>query len=102
MIKLDNLAVIGTEIAFAWSDGEESYLAFEALRKACPCAGCQGEPDVTGKVLVPRVVYAEKSFQLLRHQVVGGYAIQFFWADGHSTGIYSFDFLRRLGLRAES
>lgn len=96
-MRLENLAVIGNEVALAWADGGESYLTFENLRRACPCAACQGEPDVTGKVLVPKVIHTDLSFQLLRHQMVGGYAIQFFWKDGHSTGIYSFDFLRRLG-----
>lgn len=96
VIKLQNLAMIGNEVALAWEDGVESYLTFETLRKACPCAACQGEPDVTGMVVVPHVVYNERSFQLLRHEMMGGYAIQFFWADGHSTGIYSYDFLRRL------
>jgi DUF971 family protein len=28
---------------------------------------------------------------------VGGYALRFNWADGHRTGIYSFDYLRELG-----
>lgn len=98
MIKLENLAMIGNELALAWADGGESYLTFEALRKGCPCAACQGEPDVTGMVLVPKVVHTERSFQLLRHEMVGGYAIQFFWADGHSTGIYSYDFLRKLAV----
>ncbi len=97
VMKLKNLAIIGNEIAFAWEDGGESYLSFESLRKACPCAACQGEPDVTGMVIVPKVNHTQKSFELLRHEMIGGYAIQLFWADGHSTGIYAFDFLRRLG-----
>jgi len=96
-MKLDNLAVIGDEVALAWSDGGETYLKFEDLRRACPCAACQGEPDVTGRVIAPKVVHTAKSFDLVRHQVVGGYALQFFWGDGHSTGLYSFDLLRRLG-----
>lgn len=97
-MKLGNLVVIGDEVAIAWSDGGETYLKFETLRKACPCAACQGEPDVTGRVIVPKVIHTEKSFKLIRHQVVGGYAIQFFWGDGHSTGLYSFDLLRQLGV----
>ncbi len=96
VIKLQNLATMGNELALAWADGSESYLTFEALRKGCPCAACQGEPDVTGMVIVPKVVHNERSFELLRHEMVGGYAIQLFWADGHSTGIYSYDYLRRL------
>jgi len=95
--KLENLATMGSELALAWADGCESYLDFEMLRKACPCAGCQGEPDVTGLVIVPKVVHNERSFQLLRHEMVGGYAIQLFWADGHGTGIYSYEYLRKLG-----
>lgn len=95
--QLSNLVLIGDEVALAWSDGGESYVTFEALRRACPCAACQGEPDVTGRVLVPKVTYNERSFQLVRHQWVGGYAVQFFWADGHGTGIYSFSLLRSLG-----
>ena len=97
VIKLENLAIVGNEVALAWEDGNESYLCFESLRKACPCAACQGEPDVTGLVIVPKVCHTEKSFKLIRHEMIGGYAIQLFWADGHSTGIYSFDFLRKLG-----
>lgn len=96
-MKLANFAVMGNEVALAWSDGRESYLNFEQLRRACPCAACAGEPDVTGKVVVPSVAHGPKSFQLVRHEVVGGYAIRFFWGDGHSTGIYSFDLLLRLG-----
>lgn len=96
VIKLKQLAPIGNELALAWEDGEESFLSFDHLRKSCPCATCQGEPDVTGKVLVPKVAHAEKSFELVRYEIVGGYALQLYWADGHNTGIYSFDYLRGL------
>ena len=96
VIKLKQLAPIGNELALAWEDGEESFLSFAHLRKSCPCAACQGEPDVTGKVLVPKVAHAEKSFELVRFEIVGGYALQLYWADGHNTGIYSFDYLRGL------
>ncbi len=95
-LNLLNIATLGSELALAWSDGEESYLRFELLRKACPCASCQGEPDVTGKVILPQVHHNEKSFLLLSHELVGGYALQLTWADGHKTGIYSYDYLRKL------
>jgi DUF971 family protein len=96
IIKLQQIAPIGAELALAWEDGDETYLSFESLRKACPCAACQGEPDVTGKVLMPKVTHTEKSFDLLRYEIVGGYALQLFWADGHNTGIFSFAYLRGL------
>lgn len=96
-LSLQNTVVIGNELALAWSDGSESYLQLESLRKACPCAACQGEPDVTGKVLIPKVTHdPQKSFIPLKHEAVGGYAIQLFWQDGHSSGIFSYDLLRSL------
>ena len=96
MLRLENIAVIGNEIAIAWSDGLESYGQLETLRRACPCANCQGEPDALGRVIRPKVTYAENSFNMLRYEVVGGYAVSFNWADGHSTGLYSFEYLRKI------
>jgi DUF971 family protein len=92
-----NLQQIGDELAIVWNDGAETFLKLELLRRACPCAACGGEPDVLGNIARPLVAYNEKSFQLAGFQVVGGYAIQPSWADGHNTGIYSFTYLRRLG-----
>ena len=40
--------------------------------------------------------HTDKSFELLGFDMVGGYALQPRWADGHNTGIYSFTYLRRL------
>jgi DUF971 family protein len=87
---------IGDELAIAWSDGKESFFNLEMLRRACPCAACGGEPDVLGNISPPQVSYTEKSFQLAGFNVVGGYAVQPRWADGHGSGIYSFTYLRRL------
>jgi DUF971 family protein len=50
-----------------------------------------------GEVSRPHLTYTGKSFQLLSFDLVGGYALQPRWADGHNTGIYSFTYLRRLG-----
>jgi len=44
----------------------------------------------------PDKPYAGNSFELVKIASVGGYAIQPVWADGHNTGIYSFEYLRRL------
>jgi DUF971 family protein len=90
------IAVIGSELAIAWSDGKESYLTLEKLRRACPCASCCGEPDALGNVARPEVRYSPQSFQLSGWQLVGGYAFQPAWADGHATGLYSFNYLRQL------
>jgi DUF971 family protein len=95
-IEPTNIQQIGDELAIAWNDGTESFLKLELLRRACPCAACGGEPDVLGNVSRPHVDYTDKSFQLTGFEMVGGYALQPRWADGHSSGIYSFTYLRRL------
>ncbi|MGI8437523.1 MAG: DUF971 domain-containing protein [Chthoniobacterales bacterium] len=92
-----NVNLIGDELAIAWNDGVESYFALDFLRRACPCAACGGEPDVLGNISRPDVSYSPESFVLQRWDYVGGYAIQPLWADGHRTGIYSYQYLRRLG-----
>lgn len=92
-----NIQQIGGELAISWNDGKESFFKVETLRRACPCAGCGGEPDVLGRVSRPYAAYTGESFQLLGFDLVGGYALQPRWADGHGTGIYSFTYLRRLG-----
>ncbi|MFQ3671126.1 MAG: DUF971 domain-containing protein [Verrucomicrobiia bacterium] len=91
-----NIQVIGSELAIAWEDGSETYLPLEYLRRGCPCASCGGEPDVLGRLVKPRVSYGEGSFVLRKLEVVGGYALQPTWGDGHSTGLYSWAFLRQL------
>ena len=88
---------IGGELAIKWDDGRESFIPLESLRRHCPCAGCQGERDIMGNLYKgPDEVLTPRSFQLLRIVNVGGYAIQPIWADGHNTGIFSFDYLRQL------
>ena len=88
---------IGGELAIKWDDGRESFIPLESLRRHCPCAGCQGERDIMGNLYKgPDEVLTPRSFQLLRIVNVGGYAIQPVWADGHNTGIFSFDYLRQL------
>jgi len=92
---------IGNELAIKWDDGTENFIQLETLRRGCPCADCRGEVDILGNVYknpdggnernLPRT-----AFQLKKIVSVGGYAVQPVWADGHATGIYSFDYLKRM------
>ena len=91
-----NIQIIGDELAIAWNDGRESYLKLEFLRRHCPCAQCGGEPDVLGIVERPTVTYAPASFGLRSFEVVGGYALQPVWNDGHGSGLYTFAYLQKL------
>ena len=88
---------IGRELAVKWDDGGESFILFEKLRRACPCAGCKGETDILGNLHKnPGEPLTARSFELLRIGRVGGYAIQPVWADGHATGLFSFEFLKQI------
>ena len=99
-----NIQQIGNELAIHWNDGTESYFDLQFLRRACPCAACGGEPDVLGNILSGsgRISYSPESFELASFDIVGGYALQPRWRDGHSTGIYSFQYLRRLSAPMKS
>ncbi|MEK0446295.1 MAG: hypothetical protein RLZZ399_1616 [Verrucomicrobiota bacterium] len=91
-----HIAHVGQELAIAWNDGKESFIALESLRRGCPCAVCQGEADVMGNVERPERTFSQGSFDLRGYQIIGGYALQMNWADGHGTGLYSFTYLRGL------
>jgi DUF971 family protein len=88
---------IGEELAIKWADGGESFVPLEKLRRFCPCAGCKGEMDIMGNVYKgAETTLKPQAFQLKGMTNVGSYAIQPVWGDGHSTGIYSFEYLRKV------
>ena len=96
-MRPDDIQQIGNELAVKWPGGGESFIALERLRRHCPCASCQGETDIMGNLYKgPEQKLTPAAFQLVRMIGVGGYAIQPVWADGHATGIYSFDYLKRI------
>jgi DUF971 family protein len=89
-------------ITIDWKDGHRSEYSAAYLRDECPCASCTGahgtEPQKTN--------YASPSanpFQMYKPvlrmdsvEEVGSYAIRIRWNDGHGTGIYSWEHLRRI------
>jgi DUF971 family protein len=92
-----DIQIIGAELAIKWDSGAESFINLEKLRRYCPCAGCNGERDIMGNVYkAPPKPLGPASFQVVRFNNIGGYAIQPQWADGHNTGLYSFDYLQKL------
>jgi DUF971 family protein len=97
-----NIQAIGDQLAIRWNDGSETFLPLEFLRRACPCAACGGEPDVMGHVSRPHVSYNDRSFRLKSWQLVGSYAFQPAWEDGHATGLYTFTYLKNLDAEAAS
>ena len=49
-IKPENIIVMENNIAIKWTDGSESFIDNQTIRKQCPCANCSGESDVFGNV----------------------------------------------------
>ena len=97
-MRPSDIQQIGDQLAIKWDDGTESFLSLETMRRHCPCASCHGETDIMGNVYKgPEKQLGPEAFQLVRIASVGGYAISPYWADGHSTGLYSYDYLRKLG-----
>ncbi|MFN7700827.1 MAG: gamma-butyrobetaine hydroxylase-like domain-containing protein [Deltaproteobacteria bacterium] len=79
-------------LEIAWSDGSLSTFPHSLLRGFCPCAYCQGhQGPIRWAADAP-----DESLAIDDIEEVGNYAIRLGWADGHSTGIYSFRFLREL------
>jgi DUF971 family protein len=91
-----NVQLIGTEIAIVWDDGVESYFAFERLRAASPSASNQGERDILGNQYGGDGPKKFPGVTVLGWERVGNYALRFDFSDGHNSGLYSFDYLRRL------
>jgi DUF971 family protein len=89
-------------IQIDWKDGHHSDYTLGYLRDECPCASCTGahgtEPQKTNyssPAASPFQMY-KPSIKMLNVEPVGNYAIKIYWNDGHSTGIYSYDHLRRI------
>jgi len=96
-VRPTDLQSIGTDLAIKWPDGVESFIPLETLRRACPCAGCQGERDVMGNLYKgPPIELTAASFDLRQLVPVGAYGVQPIWADGHHTGLFTFQHLREL------
>lgn len=82
-----------SSVSIKWSDDSESVYTAPQLRRACPCAGCVNE--WTGeKILDAGQVTDDLSFKSIG--IVGRYALNFIFSDGHDTGIFSFAYLKKL------
>ncbi len=84
-------------LAIEWSDGHHSVYGYRELRDRCPCSTCTGsEGTQATEQTTGKLPMFQTALRPLRAELVGRYALQIFWSDGHSTGIYSFDYLRSI------
>ena len=78
-------------LTILFDDGARANLTAETLRTQSPSAEVQGHggmrpPPVTGK----------KDVKISRLEPVGNYAVRIVFDDGHDSGLYSWDYLRKL------
>lgn len=86
-------------LTIQWDDGASTQLDGRTLRWACPCAECRGELGEPGKLdRADSLPPAEERVNDV--WIVGQYALGISFESGHATGIYTFELLRRLGLRS--
>lgn len=94
---VDPLRIEPTEdrerLQIEWKDGVVSEYVPRYLRLFCPCAGCVDEMSGV-RTLIPESVDANIYPTAIHY--IGQYALQFVWSDGHSTGLYTFEYLREI------
>jgi DUF971 family protein len=105
----------GAGVDVTWADGHASHYDFAYLREQCPCAMCNDErakkeerrnnderlkkenPHGASPLLSsPALPMFKPKLKASAAHAVGNYALQIDFNDGHSTGIYSFDYLRTI------
>lgn len=93
--KSIKLAGANDAVTVEWSDGHSSAYPYHFLRDKCPCATCGGK-GLPKQASNPFPMFGVKPLKPERAELVGRYAVQIHWNDRHSSGIYSFDYLRQI------
>lgn len=90
--------IASTHIKVVWPGGHESLFPNNFLRAQCPCATCSDfrlkRAAKRGLHVLPEGTPTSVFAQSM--SLVGSYAVQILWSDGHQTGIYTWDFLREI------
>ncbi|HEX9759796.1 MAG TPA: DUF971 domain-containing protein [Candidatus Acidoferrales bacterium] len=96
----------GTGVDITWADGHRSHFDFAYLRDLCPCATCNDERHRKEEMAAhtsagpgpqsPSLPMFKPKPRARAASAVGSYAIRIDFTDGHSTGIYSFEYLREI------
>jgi DUF971 family protein len=81
-------------VTLVWPDGHISRFTLPELRSNCPCALCRSRREAGGPAW-PTPAGAAERLRVEGAELVGNYGLQLRWNDGHETGIYSWELLRR-------
>lgn len=89
-----SIKVVDNLLLIEWDNSETSKIKLVNLRLHCPCALCSVEKVERSKNYFP--IYSGEQISIDNIYVIGNYAIGVSWKDGHNTGIYEFNYLRKL------
>lgn len=95
----EDVQLVGEWVAIRWPGGVEDFLTAGFLRAHSPSAEVAGERDIFGQVSGGGAGAGSPAVSVLGWEVVGRYALRFEFSDGHRTGLYTFPYLRELGLK---
>ena len=99
IMKPTSIKVEKELISILWKDLKESKIQLRYLREECPCAGCKGETILLHSYRPPKLPIAHPDMYTVKNlKMVGEYALQIWWKDGHDTGIYTWDYLKKLAV----
>lgn len=86
------------KLSIDWNDGHQSEYQLNMLREICPCVECRGGHDRMGPQHDPDLLTLTpmRSSDIRVLELVGNYALQIWWQDNHSAGIYTWKYLRRM------
>jgi DUF971 family protein len=91
-LRIDADRAAGT-LRLEWADGHLTTYDTVTLRWLCPCAYCRGEAGLPGWLDGNPVLTPDQT-RLIGLGLVGNYAVQPTWGDGHESGFHSFMLLR--------
>ena len=88
--------MIGDELCIVWEDESESYFPAEFLRRHSPSAQNIGEKDIFGNQYGGTNRKDFSGVTIESWDLQGNYGLRPLFSDGHGSGIYSWDYLKKL------
>lgn len=88
------LEIKDKKLQIIWDDNSVSEIDLKKLRINCPCAYCSKEREEQSKSYIP--LFFDNQLEISEINLVGSYALGLKWKDGHNTGIFEFNQLRKL------
>jgi DUF971 family protein len=88
---------IEATLKITWNDGKVQEIPLTKLRDECPCVNCKGESVIFESYIPIKTPFkAAGYYEIDKIEAIGNYAVSIKWKDGHDTGIYSWEILRKL------